>query len=294
MLRSLMLCFALLAAGPLLAADVLIFDRPASANDHRREYALALLKAVLQRTEREFGPWRIDQAPAHMERRRLFAALKDGRWVNVTAYPSSADWMRELRAVPVPIDMGLQSWRLALIDKHSQPQFRSLDVPQLKMLRAGANSAWVSYRTLQEAGFSVVAGGNYDGLFDMLMAGRFDYLPRGVNEIFRELDTHRREYPDLAVEDSFLLHDQVPSLFFVSPHTPRLHARIAAGMEAMLKDGSLERFVLRHHGGDLQRAALCNRKRVELPNRELDPALAARRELWLDPFEPRLGFCPAR
>jgi len=291
-----MFCLAMLAAAPFpaLAVDVAIFDRPASAKDHRRDYSRALLKAVLERTQREYGAFRIEMAPAHMERRRLFAAMKEGQWVNVTAYPASEEWLRELRAVPVPIDLGLQSWRIALIDKRSQPQFRALDAAQIKLLRAGANSAWVTYRSLQEAGFSVVTGGNYDGLFDMLMAGRFDYLPRGINEIFRELETHRREYPDLAVEESFLLHDQIPSFFFVAPHASRLQARIAAGMEAMLKDGSLERFVLRHHAADLRRAALCERKRIEVPNRELDPALAARRELWLDPFDPRLGFCPAR
>jgi hypothetical protein len=288
------LLLPLLLAAPAWAVDVVVFDRPASQNDFRREYARSLLRTVLERTTPEYGPWRMELAPAHMERRRLLAALKEGKWVNVTAYPASGDWMRALKAVPVPIDMGLQSWRIALIDKRSQPQFRALGPAQLKLLRAGANNAWVTYRSLQQNGFSVVSGGNYDGLFDMLMAGRFDFLPRGVNEIFRELEAHRREYPDLAVEESFLLHDQIPSLFFVSPHESRLHKRIAAGMEAMLKDGSLERLVLRYHGAELKRAALCHRKRIELSSGELDPALAARRELWLDPFDPRHGFCPAR
>jgi len=286
-----MLCLALLA-GPAMAMDVVIFDRPTSPNDFRREYAQALLRTVLKRTEAEYGPWRLELAPAHMERRRLFAALQEGKIINVTAYPVNAEWASTLKMVPVPIDMGVQSWRIALIDKRNQARLRTMNAAQLRQMRAGSGSAWVTLTSLQDNGFTVVTGGNYDGLFDMLMAGRFDYFPRGVNEIFRELGTRQRDYPNLAVEDSFLLHDQIPSMFMVSPHAPHLHARLAAGMEAMVRDGSLEKLVLRFHGADLQRASLCGRKRIELPNRELDPALYERKALWLDPFDPRLGFCP--
>jgi hypothetical protein len=239
----LLAALAVLAApAPALALDVVLFDRPVSQNDFRREYAQALLREILKRTESEFGPWKLELAPAHMERKRMFAALREGRLVNVTAYPVNAEWARSLKIVPVPIDMGVQSWRVALIDKRRQPEFRSLDTARLKQMRAGAGSAWVTVHSLQDNGFIVVTGGNYEGLFDMLMAERFDYFPRGVNEIFRELETHRRNYPRLALEESFLLHDQIPSMFFVSPETPRLYARVAAGMEAMVKDGALERF----------------------------------------------------
>ncbi|WP_395401863.1 hypothetical protein ACHMW6_28075 [Pseudoduganella sp. UC29_106] len=176
---------------------------PFSPNDFRRVYAQALLREILRRTEPEFGPWKLELAPVHMERKRLFAALKEGRLVNVTAYPVNAEWANKLKFVPVPIDMGVQSWRVALIDKRRQAKFRSLDAARLKQLRAGAGSAWVTVHSLQANGFSVVTGGNYEGLFDMLMAERFDYFPRGVNEIFRELETHRRDYPSLALEENF-------------------------------------------------------------------------------------------
>ena len=82
-------------------------------------------------------------------------------------------------------------------------------------------------------------------------------------------------------------------LFFVSPRAARLHLRISAGMEAMLKDGSLERLVLAHHKEDLRRAKLCGRKRLELPNRQLESSMFARKELWFNPFEARHGLCPA-
>lgn len=286
----------LLLAGAALdarAVDAVIFDRAAGAADLRREYARALLEQVMERTVPAFGPYTIEQADAHMERPRLLEALKEGKLVNVTAYPADAKWLKSLNYVPVPIDMGLQSWRIALIDSRQQGRIRKLDLPNgLKALTAGVGSAWVTRSALQDNGFRYVTGSNYLGLFEMLAAGRFDYFPRGVNEIFQEYDQRKQAFPQLAIEDSFVLHDHIPSLFFVSPRNPRLHQRLKAGMEAMLNDGALERFVLERHRSYLRRARLCSRRRIELPNKEIDPALIAREALWLDPFNPRLGFCP--
>lgn len=276
------------------AMDTVVFDRAASPADFRREYSRALLQQVMERTVPQFGSFSIESADAHMERPRLLQALKEGKLVNVTAYPADATWLAALRSVAVPIDMGLQSWRIALIDARQQDKFRRLALRDgLRELTAGVGTAWVTRAALRDNGFRHVTGSNYGGLFDMLMAGRFDYFPRGVNEIFQEYDLRRAAFPQLAIEDSIVLHDNIPSLFFVSPRYPRLHKRISAGMELLLKDGSLERFVLEHHRGFLLRARLCERRRIELPNRDIAPAILARKELWLDPFHPRHGICPA-
>jgi hypothetical protein len=275
------------------AVDAVIFDRAASPADLRREYSKALLLQVMERTVPEFGPYTIEYADIHMERPRLLEALKDGKLINVTAYPADAKWLKALRAVPVPTDMGLQSWRIALIDSKNQDRFRKLALPQgLKEMTAGVGAVWVTRASLHDNGFHYVTGSNYIGLFDMLIAGRFDYFPRGVNEIFQEYDQRKQAFPQLAVEESIVLHDNIPSMFFVSPRNPRLYQRIRAGMEALLNDGTLERFVLEHHRSSLQRARLCNRRRIDLPNKDVDPAMLARKELWLDPFNPRHGFCP--
>lgn len=203
------------------AVDAVIFDRAASSADLRREYSKVLLQQVMERTVPEFGPYTIEYADAHMERPRLLEALKDGKLINVTAYPADAKWLKTLRAVPVPTDMGLQSWRIALIDSKNQERIRKLVLPGgLKEMTAGVGSVWVTRASLQDNGFRYVTGSNYIGLFDMLVAGRFDYLPRGVNEIFQEYDLRKQAFPQLAIEDSIVLHDNIPSMFFVSPKTP--------------------------------------------------------------------------
>lgn len=285
--------FLLALAGHARAVDAVLFDRAASAADYRREYSRRLLEKVMERTVPDFGAYSIDYADAHMERPRLLEALKEGKLINVTAYPADAKWLKALRSVPVPTDMGLQSWRIALIDARQQDRIRKLVLPDgLKAMTAGVGSSWVTRASLHENGFTYVTGSNYGGLFGMLMAGRFDYFPRGINEIFQEYEQHKASYPQLAIEDSILLHDNIPSLFFVSPRHPRLHRRILAGMERLLKEGALEQFVLEHNRDFLLRARLCQRRRIELPNRELPSAILGRKDLWLDPFDPRHGICP--
>jgi len=265
-----------------------------SAHDPRRDYSRQLLLEVLRRTEPAFGPFQIQQAAEPMNRRRLLREMHEGQTVNVVANPADGEWLKELTAVWVPVDMGLQSWHIALIRASTQARLDKLRSGEdLKALRFGTANTWITTRSLEQSGFNIVAGENYDGLFGMLLAQRFDLLPRGVNEIFPEFDQRRPEAPELAIEQRFLLHDHIPSLFFVSPSAPHLAKRLSTGMEAMLKDGSLRRFLLTAYADALRRARLCERIVVDLPRPALPPELENRPELWFDPLDPRNGFCPA-
>jgi hypothetical protein len=290
-----LLCAVLCPPALAGAVDVYIFPHSDSEIDHRGSYAAGLLKEVLRRTEREFGPYRLEFSSVRMERSRQFEALKAGQIINVAALPSSPDWERGLTAIMIPVDLGLQSWRIAMIDKNKRALLRGVrTLDDLKRLRVGVGRNWVTYQVLGDAGFNVVAGNNFDGLFAMLMAGRFDYFPRSMKDAFDEYDHRHAALPALAVDDSVVMHHPFPQLFFVSPGQPRLAARISAGMEAMLKDGTLRAAMLAFHKDLLNRAALCSRRVFEIPAPDVNPELLRRREVWFDPMDPRNGVCPAK
>lgn len=282
-----------LVCGYVHAVDQAILDRAASTSDFRAEYTKELLIEVLERTVPQFGPYIFTQGTTHMERGRLLWALKQGRLANVTSVPADSMYLHRALAVDIPIDMGMQNWRIALVDQRRAGLVAGAAMEgRLPALVAGVGTGWVTERVFTSNGYRYVSGGNYDGLFDMLQAGRFDYFPRGVQEIFQEFDVRREKFRNLAVDESFLMHVNLPTLFFVSPAEPRLHQRIQAGMEAMLKDGSLERFVLKHFRIALLRAKLCRRNRIDLVNKDLLSTFRVRSEALLDPFDPRLGICP--
>lgn len=294
-LRSIMLALAMMAILPAGAMDIAVIDHAETKDDHRRDFSRIVLRAALERTQDEYGPYRIDEHPVFMERTRLFNALKEGKKINIVGMLANAEWLQGLPSVPVPIDLGLQSWRVLLADSQNLPRLHQLAASgQLAEARAGVGSTWALRRILEENNYRVVTGNSYDGMFLMLRAGRFDYLPRSLDDVFREFDHHRQIYPGLAIEPSIVLHARMPWLFFVAPQEQRLRRRVAAGLETMLKDGSLEQLVLAYFRTDLQRIRICDRIHIDLPNSQLDKALRERRELWLDPFEPRHRICPRR
>lgn len=73
----------------------------------------------------------------------------------------------------------------------------------------------------------------------MLRVKRFDYMPRGAQEAWAEMELHQGE--GLQVESTIFLHYRVPFYFFVSRSRPELAARIERGLRMAQKDGSFER-----------------------------------------------------
>jgi hypothetical protein len=274
--------------------DIVIIDRPRSSLDTRKDYPTLLLAEILKRTESEYGHYKIEMASSYMERERQFIELEKGVGVNVIATPSQPIWEQKLTAIKVPIDMGLQSWRVALINKEDQDFFHTIhNLKELKRLSVGAGRGWSSFDILTKNEFKVVAGADFDSMFDMLKKGRFKYFLRGVNEVFPELENYRIINVNLALEDSFIVHMPLPWLFFVSPKTPRLAKRISEGIEAMLKDGSLQNFMLNFHKNFLIKARLCKRRVFEVANPNINAELLAHKELWFNPMDPKNGICTA-
>lgn len=290
--RLILLVLALAAGRPAGAMDTAIIDRAETDDDRRRDFTRIVLRAALERTSNDYGPYQFEEAPVFMERARLFNALKAGKQVNISAMLADAEWLQALPSIPIPLDLGLQSWRLLMADANKLPYLRQMAANgQLAQARAGVGATWALRGILEDNKYNIVTGNSYPGMFLMLQAGRFDYLSRSLNDVFSEYEHYREKYPGLAIEDSIVLHTRLPWLFFVAPQEARLRQRVAAGLEAMLKDGTLEQLVLAHFRGNLQRAHLCDRIRVDLPNRQLDKVFN-RRDLWLDPYNPRHGLCP--
>ncbi|MET3130086.1 ABC-type amino acid transport substrate-binding protein [Oxalobacteraceae bacterium GrIS 1.11] len=105
----------------------------------------------------------------------------------------------------------------------------------------GQGKGWADVAILEAARLSVVEGTSYEGLFSMLMAGRFDLFSRSVDEAVREYGERRASHPELALEPTLLLSYPLPRYFFVRRDAEgrQLAARIEAGLEIMLRDGTL-------------------------------------------------------
>lgn len=285
--RPLLCCILACLSFRAVALDTVILDAPDNEIDRRNDYTNLLLTEILKKTEARFGPYHLSYAPSYMYRDRLFAELLEGKAVNITAKATRPDWeSSKLLTIRIPVDKGITEYRLFLINREDQEKFHQIGSPEeLKKLTLGVGHAWSTREVFQALGFKVESVVNWEGLYKMLEAHRFDYFPRALSEIFAEYDDRHVTYPDMAIEDSIVIYFPLPKYFFVSPQNPRLARRIEAGLNAMIHDGSFDRLFLAYHKPLIERANFCGRRLFRFSN----PLLSSQTpldhpEYWYNPY----------
>ena len=220
-----------------------------------------------------------------MNRNRALIELIRGESINVHIAATRNEW--EEKAIPtrIPVLKGLLGYRLLLVHKKDLKKFKTLkNIEGLKALRAGSGNQWTTTMVLKAAGFTLVGGNDYEGLFKMLTTNRFNYFPRGVNEIFREFGARISLLPNIQIEPTEALYFPTPSYFFVSPEYPGLADRIKRGMEILVQKGIIDSLFKEYFNGALSQANLKNRLIFKCENPHLSPETPFDRpELWYHP-----------
>jgi hypothetical protein len=275
---------------PAIAQELVVTysPSPVSKDDKRFDYGINLLRQVLNKTSRSHGPFKMLPAES-MNVGRAIEFLKSGETdaVNVAWTTSSKKREESLFPIRIPIRKGLLGYRIFLIKKEDQAKFTAIQtLEELKQLRVGQGHIWNDVKVFQGNGFEVVTGPSYEGLFRMLMEGRFDYFSRGINEAPEEYESRKDKFPNLLIEDSILLYYPWPKYFFTSKKNPALAERIELGLRMMIEDGSFERLFIKYHSKDIERVNLKNRKLFKM-NNPLLPATTPfdQKELWFDPVQ---------
>jgi ABC-type amino acid transport substrate-binding protein len=244
------------------------------------------LHGALERTRPGYGAYEVQPFTEKASLARVIKLAIEGRLVNVLPFGVGQPGPeRDMIPVPFPIDKGLLGYRVSLIDRRSQDRlFRVHSIEELRQLRVGQGSDWTDVRIYEHHRISVETTPEYGSLVLMLLHGRFDLFPRGLFEIAPELAGFGERYPDLAVEQHLLLHYPFCEVFYVNRSTPRLAARLTAGLERMVADGSFDALFAKYFGKLLANLHLRQRVVIELENPFL-PAWVPlkRKELWFDP-----------
>jgi len=273
-----------------LEPDVIIYPRPLSSGDTRFEYHLSLLEEALRRTTAEYGPFELRPTHVVMNQLRQFDLLDQGSpQLDVAIKPTSVEREKLLTPVRIPLGKGLVGWRILLVHKTTLPALeRVTSLDDLKRFRFGQGLGWSDIGILEHNGLTVVTGGNYEGLFAMLLSQRFDLFPRSVNEAYTEWDERHAELPHLRVDETLLLHYPFARYFWTanSKRGERLRERITKGLESMIRDGTFDARFQAHYGPVIRRAQLDKRRLIRLENPDLPPLTPLnRKELWFNPFD---------
>jgi len=195
---------------------------------------------------------------------------------------------RELRPIRIPIFRGLIGWRLFLIHKDNASVFQSLESEeQLKSMKCGQGHDWPDVRILENAGFNLRTSYHWAGIFNLLANKRIDYFPRGLVEIWNEMDKinakeiGNEHEPFAMIEEHIAL--RYPSAFylFVTKKNERLALALENGFEKALADGSFLELFNRYFGSYIERSRLTERRIFSIENPDLPPETPLnRKELW--------------
>ena len=187
--------------------------------------------------------------------------------IDVIALGTNAE--REAQLLPVKIDIlrGIVGFRLLVIRAADQKRITQMDDVSLrKQLIFGLNSQWADLPIMRANGFSVITSSDYENLFVMLAANRFDAFPRGLNEARRELDERKQNYPQLAIEKSRALYFPYPVYFWVNKNNVALAKRIELGLNRSLADGSFRKLFESYHAAEIAAIKKEKRKVILLDN----------------------------
>lgn len=284
-----LLWFLLFTATPSLALDEIRFESGQGENDVRMAYKLEILRAAMEKTIAGYGPYTISTDAPELNALRAQTALQEGQTINVFIALTNETWEKIAIPIRIPIRRGILNFRILLVHKDDLPLYKNVrTIEDLQRLKAGLLHSWTTTTLMEQTGFDVLKATSYEGLFTMLDAHRYNYLPRGVHEIYDEFDRYKETLKNIAVEPELLLVLPTPSYVFVSPSYPELAKRLEEGLEMMVRDGTLKAIFNKYFAASIEKANLHNRRIIRLPNPSLpkDTPLD-REELWFDPFKEK-------
>lgn len=208
------------------------------------EFFFPLLTLCLEKTVQSHGPFQLEYHPTAQSSERIISNMIKGGPVNTMWTSTSERREQQLDFVPISLLGALSDHRVLLIRINDQPRFDAIaTLEQLRTLKAGIGGHWPDAKLLRNNQIPTVTSIYYESLFKMLIAGRFDYFPRGLFEVKDDLDLYSEG--KLTMESGLLLHYPAPFYFFVSPKHPEIRTRIEAGLARAMADGSYQALVNR-------------------------------------------------
>lgn len=235
----LLLCIAPSQAEPLK----LIIPPIEKSAEAQVMYFYKLLELVLTKTAATDGPFSIEFYRDPISLERGLAELKSGHSINLVWATSNQRREEDLLPVRISLLRELNNYRLLLIRDGEQEKFDRINsLDDLRQLRAGLGSQWPEVDILRANNLTVVTSLNYDSLFKMLAAKRFDYFPRGLYEVWNEAELHKDI--GLSIEKKLMIYYEMPFYFFVNKHDTKLANRLERGLHMALADGSFDKLFM--------------------------------------------------
>jgi len=264
-----------------------VYHPPESLLDVRYLYHWEILRTALERTKGKWGPYAMVPSERMTEGRQAFELKQATGKLTVMYLSTTPDFEANLIPIRIPVDRNLGGYGVFLIRKEDQKRFTAVrSIADLRRFSFGLGLGWIDVDILRANGLHVVTGSSYEGLFEMLDAGRFDVFLRGAVEVLDEYDQRKRVLPHLAIEENLILYYPLPMYFWFSRNAEgrRLASRAEEGMRMMIADGTYDAIFNKYQRSKIERLRLKQRRVLRIENPNLGPETPLRdKRLWFDP-----------
>lgn len=286
------ICILLFLAGdparsqPVLVTQV-IHPADEEKGDPRFNDVKEILRLALEKTVAEFGPFELRASKQHTNGLRYLSNLANDSDLNVVWSSTSEEKERNYLPIRIPLRKGILGYRLLLVHKDKQALLKNVRTLQdLRKFSVGQGVGWDDVKLYEANGIEVVEA-KYSNLFRMLSYKRFDFFPRGINEIFAELDKETAQNPELVIDENLLIQYPWPYYFFVSKSNPQLQKRLELGLRKMIKDGSFDAIFWKYNGKAIESVNFNKRRIIHIKNHLLPKETPLNdASLW---FRPKLN-----
>ncbi|WP_159083986.1 substrate-binding periplasmic protein [Saccharobesus litoralis] len=256
----------------------------ASSRDIRAEYTFSIMYEALDQTKMEFGDYEVQVIGYSLPNYRKLQQVEEGRNINVAMALTTQEWERRTIPIRIPLRRGILNYRLLLIHKDNLTKFSNIaSVEELKKLRVGLRRNWATNEVMAAQDYNIVNAFSYDAIFNMLQLKRYDYVPRGIHEIYDEVLLRQHELPDITVAPNIAIYIPAPFYMFVSKKTPHLAERLETGLRKLVDNGFIEQQLHQYYGQHIKKANLKNRRIINVGNPLLPPETPLEdKSLWTD------------
>jgi hypothetical protein len=237
----------------------------------KEDYYLEIIETAMQRTQADFGEYKIDFSQRAMSAERKQDLLIAGDIVNIDRLNgvTTQGYREALLQIKHPLLRGFMGYRIPLIRRDSQSQFNQVNsLADLRKFPMGFGKGWEGY-IYKAAGFNLIEPINFDLLLKMLAGHRFDFIPLSAVEIEETYALDNQPLTPIGPEATLLLHSEMPQYFYVSPNALELATRLDMGLQIMEADGSMNRIFDKYFAERLKNLHLSQRKVIEIPNPQI-------------------------
>lgn len=250
-------------------AELVVSHRsPYAPGDTHHDYSTALLQLALEKTQADYGSFRLNPIPPRNYARAL-KALVDDTFPNLvieTSYEYSLAHNADLAYINFPVDLGVLGHRVCFVS----PKLRASGV-KIKSLKDllpytfAHGVGWADTLIFRHNGLKVREIDNYDGMFLMVIGGRVDFFCRGVNEVLGEVEQFSH-LENLLIDDQFMLEYPLPRFFYFNAKSKLARERIEVGLRRAYGDGSLQALWKSHYQASLDYVKLEGRTIIRMQN----------------------------